>query len=519
MEISLNSKGSKNVVEITGLPSGTSYEEKMLTFNQLNYIPPFSEIEIDGRKKFCFTIDGLVSLAEIFHRVHPGKAELIEMLNGLSACIAEMKQLLLNPSHLILSLQWIFFDQKRKHFLFLMVPGQEEDFPAQFKGLLEEMMKVFRHTNREEEVFLYEIYSKSLVDRFSPDYLFENLPAWICTNEKMLSEEKIKQEEASCKRAEKNFLVEREPQGKKVIPANELDQEIETTKIPRVYFYMGLGIFVLMVLGVILFGFASLKVTGVAAAGYVIYVLAVYFQAKNRAEEQEIEQAFLDEKIKGKEGRIRNENKVKGAVFAKDDICPKQESFSKQENFPKQEIFPKPESGGDREFNRKTESSRVHEFCRKPESSRVHEFNRKPESGMAHEFCRKPESDTAHEFSRNQECSLALDANRNQEIIRKDEKSEYHLIPLNPDQAQEILLQRGRTILGRRRADCDVVISVMGVSRKHAAIDVVEGRVYVTDFASTNGTYVEDKKMPPNATWEIRHGNRIRFGGIEFYFV
>ena len=495
MEISLNSKGSKNVVEITGLPSGTSYEEKMLTFNQLNYIPPFSEIEIDGRKKFCFTIDGLVSLAEIFHRVHPGKAELIEMLNGLSACIAEMKQLLLNPSHLILSLQWIFFDQKRKHFLFLMVPGQEEDFPAQFKGLLEEMMKVFRHTNREEEVFLYEIYSKSLVDRFSPDYLFENLPAWICTNEKMLSEERIKQEEASCKRAEKNFLVEREPQGKKVIPANELDQEIETTKIPRVYFYMGLGIFVLMVLGVILFGFASLKVTGVAAAGYVIYVLAVYFQAKNRAEEQEIEQAFLDEKIKGKEGRIRNENKVKGAVFAKDDICPKQESFSKQENFPKQEIFPKPESGGDREFNRK------------------------PESGMAHEFCRKPESDTAHEFSRNQECSLALDANRNQEIIRKDEKSEYHLIPLNPDQAQEILLQRGRTILGRRRADCDVVISVMGVSRKHAAIDVVEGRVYVTDFASTNGTYVEDKKMPPNATWEIRHGNRIRFGGIEFYFV
>lgn len=465
MEISLNSKGSKNVVEITGLPSGTSYEEKMLTFNQLNYIPPFSEIEIDGRKKFCFTIDGLVSLAEIFHRVHPGKAELIEMLNGLSACIAEMKQLLLNPSHLILSLQWIFFDQKRKHFLFLMVPGQEEDFPAQFKGLLEEMMKVFRHTNREEEVFLYEIYSKSLVDRFSPDYLFENLPAWICTNEKMPSEEKIKQEEASCKRAEKNFLVEREPQGKNVIPANELDQEIETTKIPRVYFYMGLGIFVLMVLGVILFSVVSLKVTGVAAAGYVIYVLAVYFQAKNRAEDQEIEQAFLDEKIKGKEGRIRNENKVKGAVFAKNDICPKQEIFSKQENFPKQEIFPKPESGGARE------------------------------------------------------CSLALDANRNQEIIRKDEKSEYHLIPLNPDQAQEILLQRGRTILGRRRADCDVVISVVGVSRKHAAIDVVEGRVYVTDFASTNGTYVEDKKMPPNATWEIRHGNRIRFGGIEFYFV
>ena len=93
------------------------------------------------------------------------------------------------------------------------------------------------------------------------------------------------------------------------------------------------------------------------------------------------------------------------------------------------------------------------------------------------------------------------------------------MIPLNPDQAQEILLQRGRTILGRRRADCDVVISVVGVSRKHAAIDVVEGRGYVTDLSSTNGTYVEDKKMPPNATWEIRHGNRIRFGGIEFYFV
>jgi len=71
------------------------------------------------------------------------------------------------------------------------------------------------------------------------------------------------------------------------------------------------------------------------------------------------------------------------------------------------------------------------------------------------------------------------------------------------------------TLIGRGK-DCAVVLSDVSVSRIHAKItQEPSGRVFVEDLRSSNGTYVNDRRVEQQ---EINHGDRIRFGTVAFSF-
>ena len=53
-----------------------------------------------------------------------------------------------------------------------------------------------------------------------------------------------------------------------------------------------------------------------------------------------------------------------------------------------------------------------------------------------------------------------------------------------------------------------------GVSRKHAIIHHAGGDYTVEDLGSTNGTYVNRKKVPPHAPQAIKPGDELRFGKL-----
>src|SRR5262249_58047184 len=57
------------------------------------------------------------------------------------------------------------------------------------------------------------------------------------------------------------------------------------------------------------------------------------------------------------------------------------------------------------------------------------------------------------------------------------------------------------------------------VSRRHARLELRGSRATVEDFASTNGTYVNDKRMPVGVRWRLRVGDRLRLGRIEATYL
>ena len=54
-----------------------------------------------------------------------------------------------------------------------------------------------------------------------------------------------------------------------------------------------------------------------------------------------------------------------------------------------------------------------------------------------------------------------------------------------------------------------------GISRYHSYIQVVDDRISITDFNSTNGTYINGDLLRPSQPYRLRHGDNIRFGSLE----
>lgn len=78
-------------------------------------------------------------------------------------------------------------------------------------------------------------------------------------------------------------------------------------------------------------------------------------------------------------------------------------------------------------------------------------------------------------------------------------------------------IYQGTSTLGRRDAadGLDIEIEHPTTSSKHATIlaSARPGRVKVEDLGSTNGTFVDDERIPPGVKRELRDGQSVRFGG------
>jgi len=54
-----------------------------------------------------------------------------------------------------------------------------------------------------------------------------------------------------------------------------------------------------------------------------------------------------------------------------------------------------------------------------------------------------------------------------------------------------------------------------GVSRRHARILQKEGKVFIEDVGSANGTFLNDQRLMPYLPYPLRDGDRVRIGKLE----
>lgn len=53
-----------------------------------------------------------------------------------------------------------------------------------------------------------------------------------------------------------------------------------------------------------------------------------------------------------------------------------------------------------------------------------------------------------------------------------------------------------------------------GVSRHHAKIQAVQGGLVLVDLGSTNGTLLNNYRLPPQEPFPLKSGDEIRFGDL-----
>ncbi|MEV1286828.1 FHA domain-containing protein [Micromonospora sp. NPDC049679] len=84
-----------------------------------------------------------------------------------------------------------------------------------------------------------------------------------------------------------------------------------------------------------------------------------------------------------------------------------------------------------------------------------------------------------------------------------------------PLQGAHFRLTDARWVIGRE-SGVDILIDDFKVSRRHAVLEVVDGRATLTDGGSTNGTWLNGGRV--HGTEELRDGDRIRLGSVELRF-
>ena len=93
----------------------------------------------------------------------------------------------------------------------------------------------------------------------------------------------------------------------------------------------------------------------------------------------------------------------------------------------------------------------------------------------------------------------------------------FLLVEGGPNNSEQIRLGAGLISMGRQSAN-EVVVAEAGVSRRHAEILQKEESYYLRDLASTNGTFVNTRKIP-QGDYLLHDGDRITLGATKVVFI
>lgn len=73
----------------------------------------------------------------------------------------------------------------------------------------------------------------------------------------------------------------------------------------------------------------------------------------------------------------------------------------------------------------------------------------------------------------------------------------------------------GENLIGRD-ASCPIALTATGVSRRHARIEIRDGRALLEDLGSKNGTWRNDERIATAV--ELSDGDSIRIGIVRLTF-
>lgn len=74
----------------------------------------------------------------------------------------------------------------------------------------------------------------------------------------------------------------------------------------------------------------------------------------------------------------------------------------------------------------------------------------------------------------------------------------------------------GSEFLIGRDPQCQLRPASQAVSKQHCAVLVRDGKIFIKDYGSTNGTFLNEEQVEPNGEVELRPDDRLRIGPLDF---
>lgn len=142
-----------------------SYQLKMAQQNEIAGLLPFHCARKDGELQFYYEITAKQSVSSLYEKRLMGRTDILTLLGGIRDTMENLQKYLLNPLHLVFHPEYIYMDAERRN-IFLCYVSQE-DQEASILSLAEFILKHLDHEDRCAVVLGYSFYQKASEENFS----------------------------------------------------------------------------------------------------------------------------------------------------------------------------------------------------------------------------------------------------------------------------------------------------------------------------------------------------------------
>jgi len=97
-------------------------------------------------------------------------------------------------------------------------------------------------------------------------------------------------------------------------------------------------------------------------------------------------------------------------------------------------------------------------------------------------------------------------------VARQSETSGWALKANHSALANRMFALNSEMVVGRSK-ECDITLAAAHLSRRHAVLLIKNGLLYVKDLGSSNGTYVNGKRI---VEARVKRGDELRFDSLSF---
>ena len=93
-----------------------------------------------------------------------------------------------------------------------------------------------------------------------------------------------------------------------------------------------------------------------------------------------------------------------------------------------------------------------------------------------------------------------------------------HVRLIRLDTKEMIIVDKPVYRIGREKGYVDYCIDVSTISRSHCDIITRDRKYFLMDLGTTNGTYINRRRLPVNIEVSLLSGDEVRLANLDFYF-
>lgn len=535
------------VPETQEVLSGSDYQIHMLMENRIGGLLPCRLKKINGKSRYFYDITSRQSMENIYEKERIGEREIRMLLKGLYRALKEVKRYLLEENKVLLDPQMIYMDIETKEPLFCYLPVYEGDILTSFGKFTEYILRHLDESDPQAVLLGYEIYRCAMEENYSLEKLLKKISfQWDWEKDRELERECAweNKEEMSCAKpgqwygkeeTERDTITEKRSAGRRNAEEKSREgkaaeqgnterrtvQERSTEKNntgerntgkrnmeeddPREMnrkrrnlrekrgarhsirgekkqAAMAAGVLMVMGLVGLAVWFWELNTTQLGGVAFLLAgILGYGFSAGNK-HRKTVEEKLEQQEKRADRRSIRKEKKQKRA-----------------EN--------------ERSGSEKSESERLGWKGMQREKSHCCMEETLDLHGKQPREIRKGGEEDTHESRGRKPIGATV------VLCEGEEEYEPHLslISMNPRERNSVVLMNDSYTIGKLKNKSDVWVDHPSISRIHARIEKEGESYYLQDMNSTNGTFINGRRLDVNEKVEIQLSDEIRFADLGYY--